>query len=208
MEIHVFIDLFLSFIILMLVLVIYIKQQTYKKNSDGLIRILSNNVQFLTDLHRKQEVIDLKKAIDLYSQFQIILKISKCDYVTFFKYDYSKRHILLHFILSIDINGKIIHTDALDKMPLTANLSMLTILKSDDNDLYPLLLNEIEEKNYYMFKSIKNRGINTIFYQNIIKNKETPIGFISLGYKSENYIIPQEDKVEILRIIEKIKSLI
>jgi hypothetical protein len=198
----------MSFLILSLVFIIYVKQKTYKKNSDNLIKILNSNVQFLNDLYKKHEVVELKKAIDLYSQFQIILKMSKCDYVSFFKYDYSKRYIVLHFILSVDSNGRIHHTDILDKLPLTANLSMLNILKSDDDDLYNLPINEIEGKNDDLLISLRNKGISTIYYQNIFKNKENPLGFVSLGYKTENYVLPQEDKVEILRVIEKMKTLI
>lgn len=208
MGIHIFIDLFISFFILALVYIIYIKQKTYKKNSDDLINILSNNIQFLTDLNKKHEIVELKRAIDLYSHFQIILNISNCDYISFFKYDYSKRYILLHFILSVDSNGKIHHTDILDKLPITANLPMLNILKSDDDDLYILSLYEIEGKNDDLLISLRNKGINTIYYQNIFKNKENPLGFVSLGYKTENYVLPQENKVEILRIIEKMKTLI
>ena len=201
--IHIFIDLFVSLVILGLVIIIYLKQKEYKKNSDNLISILNTNVEFLTELHKKHAIMELKRAIDLYSQFQIVLKISKCDYVSFFKYDYSKRYILLHFILSIDNNGKIIHTDILDGLPVTADFKILNILKSDDKDLYFLTINEIKEKNDLFIKDI-----NTIYYQNIFKNKENPFGFISLLYKNENYLLPEEDKIEILRVIEKMKSFI
>lgn len=205
---HIFIDLLASFIILGVVLLIYSKQKEYKKNSDQLIDILSKNVEFLTELYKKQEVINLKKSIDLYSQFQIILKISKCDYVSFFKYDYSSRYIILHFILSIDSNGSIIQMNLLDNLPVTANLSILNILKSDDNDLYLLSPSEIEGKNDDLFGHLTEHGINTIYYQNVFKSKENPLGFISLAYKNEKHILPKDDKIEILRIIEKMKSLI
>ncbi len=208
MTIHIFVDLFVSILILSLVFIIYIKQKTYKKNSNNLIKILNNNVQFLTDLYKKHEVIELKKAIDLYSQFQIILKMSKCDYISFFKYNYSKKYIILHFVLSIDNKGSIIQTSILDNLPVTANLSILNILKSDDNDLYLLEPNYFEGKNDAMFKNLKDKNINTIYYQNVFKNKETPLGFISMSYKDKGYILPEDDKVEILRIIEKMKSLI
>ena len=207
--IHIYINFFVYFIMLLLIVVIFIRQKKhhkiYKKNSDNIIKMLSNNIISLTELQKKHEIVELKKSIDLYSNFQIILKLSNCDYVTLFKYDYSKRYIVLHFILSIDNNGKIINTDILDKLPLTANLSILDILKSD-GDLYLLSLNEI--KNDDMFTSIKSKGINTIYYKNIFKNEETPFGFISLGYKNENHVIPTEDKIEILRIVKKMKSLI
>lgn len=205
---HIFIDLLASFIILGVVLLIYYKQKEYKKNSDYLIDILNKNVEFLTELYKKQEVINLKKSIDLYSQFQIILKISKCDYVSFFKYDYSSRYIILHFILSIDSKGSIIQMNLLDNLPVTANLTILNILKSDDNDLYLLSPTEIEGKNDDLFDHLTEYGINSIYYQNVFNNRENPLGFISLAYKEENYILHNDDKIEILRIIEKMKSLI
>ena len=80
MPIHVFIDLFISLIILGLVFIVYLKQKEYKKGSDTLIKVLSENINFFTQLYKKQEVVNLKKSIDLYSQFQIILKISKCEW--------------------------------------------------------------------------------------------------------------------------------
>ena len=206
--INIIIDLLTSFIILGLVIAIYIKQRANKKHSDHIIDILGKNVEFLTELYKKQEVINLKKSIDLYSQFQIILKISKCDFVSFFKYDYSSRYIVLHFILSIDNKGSIVQMNILDNLPVTANMSILNILKSDDEDLYRLFPNEIEGKNDNLFKNLVSHGINSIYYQNIFKNRENSLGFISLAYKDENYILPKEDKVEILRIIEKMKSLI
>jgi hypothetical protein len=206
--INIFIGILLSIIILGIVIMIYIKQKIYKKTSDNLINALSKNLFFFTELNKKQEIVNLKNSIDLYSKFQVILKISKCDYISFFKYDYSNRYIVLHFILSIDNNGTIIQTNILDKLPITANLSILNILKSDDEDLYLLPLSDIESKNDNFFRHLSNNGINTIYYQNVFKYKETPLGFISLAYKNKNYIILQEDKVEILRIIEEMKSLI
>ena len=203
--IHIVVDIFVSLIILVLVVIIYLKQKEYKKNSDNLINILNINVEFLTELYKKHAIIELKKAIDLYSQFQIILKISKCDYVSFFKYDYSNRYIILHFILSIDSKGSIVQNSLLDNMPLTANLS---ILKSDDKDLYSLSPIEIEGKNDTLFGHLINHGINTIYYQNLFKSKENPLGFISISYKDENFSLEQDDKVEILRIIEEIKLFI
>lgn len=50
------------------------------------------------------------------------------------------------------------------------------------------------------------RGINKLYYQNVYKNQENPLGFISLSYKDENYKLLDTDKEEILRIIEKMKS--
>lgn len=205
---HLLVDILFLFVIAFLVTIVYIRQIKYKKVSDDLIKILNKNVEFLTEFSRKQETIQLKNTIKLYSQFQVILKISNCDFISFFKYDYSKRYIVLHFLLSIDDKGTIVQESMLDKLPATSNLLTLNIINSDDTDLHSIKASEIREKDDKVYQIMKYRGISKIYYQNLFKDKENPLGFISLSYKDENFDLPEADKIEILRIIEKIKSFL
>jgi hypothetical protein len=191
-----------------LISLIYIRQFKHKKVTDDFIKILNKNVDFLTELSRKQETIQLKNTIKLYSQFQVILKISKCDYISFFKYDYSKRYVILHFLLSTDEKGSIIQESMLDKLPATSNLLTLNIINSDDTDLHSINASEIREKDDKVYQIMKYRNISKMYYQNIFKDMDNPLGFIALSYIDENFIIPEADKIEILRIIEKIKSFL
>jgi hypothetical protein len=203
---HIFVDITFFLIITVLLLIVYIRQMRCKEISNNLIKILSKNVDFLTEYYKKQEIILLKNTIQLYSQFQIILKISKCDYVSFFKYDFSKRYIMIHFLLSVDDKGTIVQESVLDNLPATSNLLTLNIMKTDDKDLYSIKTSALKEKNEKTYEMIESRGIKKIYYQNVFKDKENPLGFVSISYKNEDYIISEDDKKEILRIIEKMKT--
>jgi len=205
---HMLVDFLFLFVIVSLVMIVYIRQIRIKEISDELIKVLSKNIDFLTEFQKKQEIVHLKNTIKLYSQFQVILKISKCDYISFFKYDYSKRYVVLHFLLSIDEKGSIIQESMLDKLPATSNLLTLNILNSDGTDLHSISINNIKENDIKVYQIMKYRGVSKLYYQNVFKEEENPLGFISISYKDENYEIPECDKVEILRIIEKIKSFL
>ena len=199
-----FVHILSLLIIFILTILVYKKQIKYKKVCDDLAGSLSKNVEFLTVFSKHQEILQLKSTIKLYSKFQIILKISNCNYVTFFKYDYSQRYIILHFILSVDEKGCIIQDGLLDDLPVTDSLLTLNLIKTDNNDLYELNLNNIKEKNIH--NVIIKSEINKVYYQNIYKDKSNPLGFISLSYKDKNFTLLDDDKNEILRIIEKMKT--
>jgi len=203
---HSIIDILLVSTIVILLLIFYFNRIRREKSYLELFKILSKNTEFLTEYQKKQEITQLKNTIKIYSQFQIILKISKCDFVTFFKYDYSNRYVILHFLLSIDSKGCIIQENSLDKLPISGNLLALNVLKSDDTDLYTLYTDEIKGKNDIVYHSTKEKGVNKIYYQNVFINRENPLGFITLSYKDKNFELPEDDKVEVLRIIENIKS--
>ena len=203
---HSIIDIFLVSIIMILSLVFYINRIRREKTYSDLFKLLSKNAEFLAEYQKKQEIIQLKNTIKIYSQFQIILKISKCDYITFFKYDYSNRYVILHFLLSMDSKGCIIQENSLDKLPISGNLLALNVLKTDDTDLYTLYTDEMKGKNDIVYHSTKEKGINKIYYQNVFVNKDNPLGFITLSYKDTNFELHEDDKVEVLRIIENIKS--
>jgi hypothetical protein len=187
-------------------ILLYLKQNNCNKLSNELVNILEKNIKFIDEFSKKQEIIQLKNTINIYSKFQVILKISKADYISFFKYDYSKRFIVLHFIISVDEKGYIIHKSALDDLPISSNLLTLNIIQSKDKDLYTLNIDELDCKNHTAYDMMCRKGINKIYYQNIFKNKENPFGFIVLSYKDKNFKLPDSDKTEVLRIIEQIKS--
>lgn len=200
------IDLFVLMVLTILLINIHLKFLLYKKKSLKLFENLNENIKFLTYIHKKQEVINLKNTIDLYSQFQILLKISKADYISLFKYDYSNRYVVLHFLLSVNDKGIIIQDSNLKDLPVASSLITLNIMKSDNNDLYSMVLDEVKKKDETVYNVMKKREINKIYYQNIYKEEHNPLGYVAISYKDENFIMPEDDKIEILRIIEKMKT--
>ena len=202
------IDFSFFFVLVLVLIYIHIKQFRYRKTSEDLIKMMDKHVNFLTDMMRKKEVEDLKNMINLYAEFQTIFKISKANYLSFFKYDFSKRYILLHFILSIDDKGSIIQNSMLDRLPASSNLLTLRLLKADGDDLYDIEIDKIEEIDKNIHDIMKSRGIKKIYYQNIYKDVNRPFGYIAISFKDKDYVMPDGDKIEILRIIEKVKHYI
>jgi hypothetical protein len=204
---HTLIDILFISIIIVLYILAYFKQIRQNKSYTGLIEILSKNVDFLLEYHKKKEILELKNSIQLYTKFQIISKISKCDCVSFFKYDYSKRVVILDFVLGINSNGNIIQNSSLDKMPITSFLFTLNILKLDNNKLYSLRTEELKNKNIHLHTAIASKGINKIYYKNVYK-EDKPFGIILISYENENIELENDDQTEILRIIDNIKYII
>jgi hypothetical protein len=194
----------------MIVLIdVVIKMLEYEKKCKKISTLIEDDLKILNTLntlHKNQEIINLKKTIELYSQFQILLKISKCDYISLFKYDYTKKFVILHFLLSVDEKGVILQDSKLEDLPVASSVITLNIMRSDNDNLYSLLVDEVKEKDITIYNIMLKRGINKIYYQNIYKDEFNPLGYVAISYKNINYELPEEDKIEILRIIEKIKS--
>lgn len=204
---HTLIDILFISIIIVLYILAYFKQIRQNKSYTGLIEILSKNVDFLLEYHKKKEILELKNSIQLYTKFKIISKISKCDHICFFKYDYSSRVIILDYVLGISNNGNIIQYSSLDKMPITSFLFTLNILKLDNNKLYSLRTEELKNKNIHLHTAIASKGINKIYYKNVYK-EDKPFGIILISYENENIELENDDQTEILRIIDNIKYII
>jgi hypothetical protein len=191
----------------MIVLVdVIIKLLEYEKKCNKISTLIEDDLKVLNTLYKNQEIINLKRTIDLYSQFQVLLKISKCDYVSLFKYDYTKRFVVLHFLLSVDDKGVILQDSNLEDLPVESSKTTLNIMRSDNDDLYSILIDEVKEKDLAVYNVMQKRGVNKMYYQNIYKNEKNPLGYVAISYKDTNYELPEEDKIEILRLIEKMKS--
>jgi hypothetical protein len=204
---HTLIDILFISIIIVLYILAYFKQIRQNKSYTGLIEILSKNVDFLLEYHKKKEILELKNSIQLYTKFQIISKISKCDHICFFKYDYSSRVIILDYVLGISNNGNIIQYSSLDKMPITGFLFTLNILKLDNNKLYSFRTEELKNKNIHLHTAIASKELNKIYYKNVYK-EDKPFGIILISYKDENFELENDDQTEILRIIDNMKYII
>lgn len=186
---------------------LYVKREDCRKSSDGLIKILNKNIDFLDRLYKNKEILYVKNALSLYSKFQQILLLSKANYINFFKYDYSQRYVILHFILSLDNKGFIIQQNIFDNIPSSSNLLDIDLLKTDDSDLHSLYTTDLEYKHEKIYKIVKEHNINKMYYQNIYKEKDKPFGFVLLSY-CDDHTMTEDEKSKILQIIENIKEFI
>lgn len=201
---HNVINLFFLMIILCLIYYVYQRQVKYEKISNQLIDFLTKNIDFLNKVNRQKEIEEIKNIIQLYSRCQVISKVANCDYISFFKYDYSNRYVALNFILSINRDGTMVYDSLLYDM----GNSILTVnsLNFNDDDIYFLNLADVKDNNisYVM----KQRELTKFYYRNIYKNLNTPSGFIAMSFKDNNYVIPDGDKIEIIRMIENLKKFL
>lgn len=202
---HTFIDILFISIIIILYLLAYFKQVRQHRSYTNLTEILSKNVDFLLEYHKKKEIKELKNSIQLYTKFQIISKISKCNYVSFFRYDYSKRFVTLDFLLTINSNGCIIQESALDKLPMSGCLLTLNILNSKKDNFYTLYANDLKDKHNHIHTAMLNKEISKIYYHNVYKDNTNPFGIILISYKDDNVELLEDDKNEILRIVDNMK---
>ena len=155
----------LFFIVVMIVLVdVIIKLLEYEKKCNKISTLIEDDLKVLNTLYKNQEIINLKRTIDLYSQFQVLLKISKCDYVSLFKYDYTKRFVVLHFLLSVDDKGVILQDSNLEDLPVASSKTTLNIMRSDNDDLYSILIDEVKEKDLAVYNVMQKRGVNKMYY--------------------------------------------
>ena len=122
---HFIFDVFFIFFTLFLLISFFILHKKKQKNSENLTNVLNKNIDLLLQFERKHEMNELKNNIQLYSLFQIVLKITKADYVSFFKYDFSQKCVVLNFILSIDDKGFIVQESELDDYPVASNFMTL-----------------------------------------------------------------------------------
>jgi len=167
---------------------------------------LDKNVEILNNIYNKYQSVDIKKNIKLFTQFNILAKVSKCDYITFLKYDYMNRYISMNFQFTLD--QKSIVEDTL-LYEVGHNLLTVDILKFDQDDLHYFLLNDIKNKNTKIYQAMIHKGTKKIYYQNVYKdNMKEPYGIITISFKDDLYTIPREDKIEILRIIKEINFFI
>jgi len=145
--------------------------------------------------------------VELYSEVQTILKISESSSISLFRYDYTKSYITLHFIFSINKKGEIFHESFMDKLPATSNMLNLEILKSNGEDLYDFKIESIKDIDMKAYQMLKYREIQKIYFRNIKKDINSPLGYIAFSYK-DDYEIDENQREEIMRITTKISELL
>lgn len=192
-------------VLLSLIIYIYFSHVKCEKISVQVIEILSKNVNFLNELYKKKEAIEIGKNIKIYSQFKIIAKVAKCDFISFFKYDYTKQQAILDFIFTLD--DKSIVDDTL-LYGIGVNILALNSFKFESNDIYYYDIDDMKIENVNIYRSMIYKGTNRVYYQNIYTNSDNPIGLVAISYKDKSYIIPEDDKHEILRMINNLSKIL
>lgn len=201
---YIFIDILFLLVILTLLYIVYIRIIKCRKNSDDLIKILNSNIEFLDLYYKKKEIGQLKKSIKLYSKLKIIMNISKCDFVSFYRYNYSKSFMILSFMISIDKDSNILEHSDVDNLPVTSNKTILNILNDHDKNELSNITTDDVKTDEYVCDILNRHKINKIQYTNIFKDKNSPEGFILLSYKDKNYKMNSGDETEVLRIAKNL----
>ena len=99
------------------------------------------------------------------------------------------------------------HKSYLDKLPATSNILNLEILKSNSGELYDLRTETVKDVDMKVYQMLKYRGIKKLYFRNIKKSIDTPLGYIAFSYKDE-YELDERQREEILRITTKISNLL
>jgi len=194
-------DLLLIFIIIVLLANIYIRQMKCEKSSFELIKILNSNVVLLSSLEKRKKIQDLKNSLKINTELQVILKISNCDFLSLFKYDFHSKQ-KLHYLVSLDKNGSVVQSTLLDNYIVSDSIENF----GGDDELVEIKLMNVKSKKIADIMSF--RGVNKLYCQNISEIKNKHIGFLALSYKDINYNLSDGDKFEIQRIAEEIGRLI
>ena len=201
-----YINTIMLFIFMFILTVFYIKLKNCKITSKNLSMIINKNEVLIDRIYKNCEVIKLKNNIELFSNIQIISKISKANYISFFKYNYSKKYVSLDFIFSVDDKGMVVKNSILDEIPVSDGLLSMDIMRHNKNLDY-IDIDTIKNRNTSIFNILLTKGINKIYYQNIFKNDNLPFVFVVFSYNTYDYIIERIDRIEICRILEESKSL-
>lgn len=207
------INIFITLVIIVFIIIIKKIYNKHKKNYNVLIDFLSRNIEILA-YHEKNDYVNMmRKSSKLFSYCQSILKTVSCDYMTFFKYDYSRGYISLDFLFTMNKEGTLIDNSLLDNLPVTSTIMCTKVLRSD-NQLNFLYIDDIKESEE-LYCAFKERNIYKIYYKNLYNDKgdgtldclSERLGFFFIAY-TDDYIMSEDDKDDVTNTIKKMKKLI
>lgn len=207
--IFIFIDLIFLILFFVALTILKIKCLKNKKISNDLVGFISKSSEILTRYEKKQESIQLRNSIKLYSLIRIILKIINPDYISFFKYEYNNYNVQnLNFLFSIDGDGMALQNSHLEKHSVISTIFTLFSLKKHDEELNHIYTDEIKDETDEFYQILLKRNIKKVYFKNIYNTKDEPIGFIMLSYKNKDAVISEDDKNDILKNIDDTKYFI
>lgn len=191
-------------IVFNLIVVLFIVDKVLKlKNCDKTIKLISKNLDFISEVHKKCKPTDLSNFVKMYSGLQSISKISESFYVSLFKYDFSKTYVTLKLQLSIKNGIEIVNTSFIDEMPATSNSFSIEVMKS--SGFCNMDIDDLKKCSLKVYTTVKSYDVKKIYYKNIEKNG-TKLGYISLLY-NDDYELDEQQKEEISRISQDIVGL-
>jgi hypothetical protein len=101
-------------------------------------------------------------------------------------------------------NGEIIRESYFDNLPTTSNKLNLEILKSN-YELCSAKTEDVKGVDAFTYDIAKKNNIEKVYFKNILRN-DKPLGYIFISYTDE-YVLDEQQKKEILRIVENISKL-
>ena len=110
-------------------------------------------------------------------------------------------------MFSMNSTGEIIHENYLDKLPATNILNLEIMNSANDDRLHSLIVDDIKEIDEKEYQISKYRNIEKIFFKNLTKNKNVPVGYLSFSYNNK-YILNKQQEEDVLRIMEKMSELL
>jgi len=178
-----------------------------KKNYSTLFEFISRNIDFLTYHENIQYMNMLKETGTLFSYYQRISSDLNFNYMSFFKYDYTKGYISLDFLFTMNNSGKLIDDRVLDELPVTSSKIATTILRSDKDFNY-IYLDDIKSLNHNkdIYNIFKERSVHKIYYKKIY-NEVDRLGFFFVTYTEEHTMSDDEQKI-FLDVMNHVKTLI
>lgn len=206
----ILLNIFFLFACLTFLIMLKIKFLKSNKVSNDLVGFISKSSEILDKYEKKQEVIQLRNSIKLYSLIRIVLNMDSPDLISFFKYNYNQydNNHELNFIFTVDSNGFALQHTYLDEKIIFMELSKIIKSKNIDYELSHVYLDDIKNDYNYFYEATLKRNLNKVYFKNIYNSNNEPIGLILLGYKDKNHNILDDDKIELCRILDETKHFL
>jgi hypothetical protein len=183
---------------LILFIIIIFKQNKTENTTNKMFSILDYNIDNINKIHRLNVVKRLKSNLDIYSKYQIIQKVSKANYVSLLRCDYSNRSIDLDVIFTIDQHSNIYKKFFLDNIKINAKFLTNDII-NNNYEIKKLDFNSLNNETFVSL--IRKSNINNIYYKNIY-NEQGILEYVTLFLYKDNDLL-NNDIVEIDRILKE-----
>jgi len=202
---HDLLHILLILIPVVFFLILFSKLFKLEKLFGSMSIFLDKNMEILNRAYRVRVAEELKKSLSILIKFQIIQKISKSNYLTFYKYNYSQKYIELDFDFSIR-DGVLVDNTPFEKILLSGDILTLDFFKKINCEFCELNIDELEFCEKGIYQSIKDGNITKIYYKHIFNknDKYNPVAIVFMSYKDCDFELVDDEKSEIIRILKNI----
>jgi len=201
--------IFFELIIIFSIIIIRYSINIYNSNYNKLLFFLSKNIENIVKYKSDNYINMLRMSSLLFHNCQKIIQVSKSEFMTYFKYDYSKGYITLNFLFTINKKGLYVDNLSTFDLPLSSNIITSKLLKCDNN-FNSLYIDDIKDYNDAkdIYIELKKRNINKIYYKNLYtdiytKLKESSsnrVGLFMISY-TDDHIMTEDEQSSIMNII-------